>query len=48
MPNSVNRLSAFVAKIKTMLETWQLAESLKMARQTEPIDPNIVEAEDSE
>ena len=32
-------LPAFVAKIKTLFEPWQLAEYLEKARVTEPFDP---------
>ena len=32
-------LPAFVAEIKTLFESWQLAEYLKTARETEPFDP---------
>src|SRR4051812_18066485 len=39
---------AFVARIKTLFEPWQLAEYLETARQTEPFDPALYEDEDSE
>jgi len=32
-------IPAFVAKIKTIFERWQLAECLEKARVTEPFDP---------
>jgi hypothetical protein len=41
-------IPAFVAKIKTMFEPWQLAEYLEKARQTEPFDPSVYEDEDAE
>ncbi len=34
-------IPAFVAKIKTIFEPWQLAEFLGTARQTEVFDPTI-------
>ena len=39
-------LAAFVAEIKTIFESWQLAEYLEKARQTEPFDPDIYEDDD--
>ena len=33
-------IPAFVAGIKTIFETWQLAEYLETARQSEPFDPS--------
>jgi hypothetical protein len=42
------QLPAFVAKIKTIFERWQLAECLEKARQTEPFDPSVYEDEDPE
>jgi len=41
-------LPAFVAKIKTIFERWQLAEYLEKARQTEPFDPSVYEDEGPE
>lgn len=38
-------IPAFVAEIKTIFETWQLAEYLETARQTEPFDPDLYEDE---
>jgi hypothetical protein len=40
-------IPAFVAKIKTIFERWQLAEYLEKARQTEPFYPNVYEDEES-
>jgi hypothetical protein len=40
-------IPAFVAKIKTMFEPWQLAEYLEKARQTEPFDPSIYDDKES-
>ncbi len=34
-------IPAFVAKIKTLFEPWQLAEYLGRARETEPFDPDL-------
>ncbi len=34
-------IPAFVAKIKEIFETWQLADYLERARATEPFDPNL-------
>ena len=34
----------FVAKIKTLFRRWQLAQYLSTARQTEPFDPSLFEA----
>ena len=36
-------IPAFVAKIKTIFEPWQLAQYLETARQTEPFDPSLFE-----
>ena len=33
-------IPAFVAKIKEILERWQLAQYLETARETEPFDPS--------
>jgi len=41
-------IPAFVAEIKTIFETWQLTEYLKVARQSEPFDPSLYEALDAE
>ena len=34
-------IPAFVGGIKTIFETWQLAEYLETARQSEPFDPSL-------
>ncbi len=34
-------IPAFVAKIKTVFERWQLAAYLETARETEPFDPSL-------
>ena len=39
---------AFVAEIKRIIQPWQLAEYLEIARQTEPFDPSTYEEEDPE
>jgi hypothetical protein len=39
-------IPAFVAEIKTIFETWQLAEELERARQTEPFDPDLYDDDD--
>jgi hypothetical protein len=36
-------IPAFVAKIKTIFEPWQLAQYLETARETEPFDPSLFE-----
>ena len=41
-------IPAFVAEIKTIFETWQLAEYLEVARQSEPFDPSLYEPMDEE
>ncbi len=37
---------AFAAEVKTIFETWRLAEYLETARQTEPFDPSLYDEED--
>lgn len=39
-------LPAFVAKIKTIFEPWQLAEYLEKAGWTEPFDPSLYDEHD--
>jgi hypothetical protein len=41
-------IPAFVGGIKTIFETWQLAEYLEAARQSEPFDPSLYEPLDEE
>ena len=41
-------IPAFVEGIKAILETWQLAEYLEVARQSEPFDPSLYEPMDEE
>ena len=36
-------IPAFVAKIMTIFESWQLAAYLETARETEPFDPSLFE-----
>ncbi len=48
LPDYQAEIPDFVAEIKTILETWQLADSLKTARQTEPINPSIYDDEDED
>lgn len=47
-PDFRAEIPAFVAEIKSIFETWQLAEFLENARQTEPFDPGDYEEEDLE
>ncbi len=39
-------ISAFVAKIKTLFEPWQLAAYLETAKESEPFDPKLFEPRD--
>lgn len=39
-------IPAFVAEIRAIFETWQLAEYLETARQTEPFDPALYDEDD--
>jgi hypothetical protein len=39
-------IPAFVAKIKTIFELWQLAEHLETACETEPFDPSLHDNEE--
>ena len=41
-------IPAFVGGIKTIFETWQLAEYLETARQSEPFDPSLYDDEDED
>jgi hypothetical protein len=41
-------IPAFVVAIKSIFETWQLAEYLEVARQSEPFDPTLYEPMDEE
>jgi len=41
LPDFRAEIPAFVAEIKTIFETWQLAEYLETARQSEPFDPGL-------
>jgi hypothetical protein len=41
-------IPAFVGGIKTIFETWQLAEYLETARQSEPFDPSLYDDEDGD
>lgn len=36
-------IPAFVAKIKTLFEQWQLAQYLETAKESEPFDPKLFE-----
>jgi hypothetical protein len=40
-------IPAFVTKIKTIFERWQLAQYLEKARETEPFDPKLFEPQSS-
>lgn len=39
-------IPAFVAKIKTIFERWQMAAYLGTARETEPFDPSLFDDDD--
>jgi hypothetical protein len=39
-------IPAFAAEVKSIFETWQLAEYLEAARQTEPFDPEIYDEDE--
>lgn len=39
-------IPAFVAEIKMIFESWQLAQYLETARETEPCDPTLFEDDD--
>ncbi len=39
-------IPAFVGGIKTVFETWQLAEYLETARQSEPFDPSLYDEDE--
>ena len=41
-------IPAFVGGINSVFETWQLAEYLEVARQSEPFDPGLYEPLDEE
>ena len=41
-------IPAFVGGIKTIFETWQLAEYLEAVRQSEPFDPSLYDDEDDD
>ena len=41
-------IPAFVGGIKTIFETWQLAEYLEAARQSEPFDPSLYDEDEDE
>jgi hypothetical protein len=41
-------IPAYVGGIKTIFETWQLAEYLERARQSEPFDPSLYDDEDED
>ena len=41
-----SEIPAFVAKIKTLFEHWQLAAYLETARETEPFDPSLFDGDD--
>ena len=48
LPDYRAELPAFVAEIKTIFESWQLAEYLETARQSEPFDPSLYDEEDED
>jgi len=41
--NFRSEIPAFVAKIKTIFEQWQLAQYLETARESQPFDPKLFE-----
>ena len=41
-------IPAFVGGIKTIFETWQLAQYLDGARQSEPFDPNLYDDDEDD
>src|SRR6516164_10711073 len=41
-------IPAFVGGIRTIFETWQLAEYLQTARHSEPFDPSLYDEEDED
>jgi hypothetical protein len=41
-------IPGFVGGIRTIFETWQLAEYLENARQSEPFDPSLYDEEDED
>ncbi len=41
-------IPAFVGGIKTIFETWQLAEYLEVARHSEPFDPSLYDEDEDE
>jgi hypothetical protein len=45
-PDFRAEIPAFVAKIKTIFEPWQLAQYLETARETEPFDPRLFDGDD--
>ena len=45
-PELRGEIPAFVAEIKTIFETYQLAEYLETARHTEPFDPTLYDDEE--
>jgi hypothetical protein len=41
-------IPGFVAGIRTIFETWQLAEYLQTSRRSEPFDPSLYDEEDED
>ena len=41
-------IPAFVGGIKTIFETWQLAEYLEAVRQSEPFDPSLYDEDEDD
>ena len=41
-----DEIPAFVARIKTMFEGWQLTAYLETAKKSEPFDPSLFEGDD--
>lgn len=45
-PDFRAEIPAFVAEIKTIFESWQLAQYLEVARYREPFDPTLYDEDD--
>ena len=46
LPDFRAEIPAFVGGIKTIFETWQLAEYLEAVRQSEPFDPSLYDEDE--
>ena len=45
-PDFRSEIPAFVGKIKTIFERWQLAQYLETAKETEPFDPSLFDGDE--